>query len=458
MNITLQEKWALHIIDAWLNHRLRYSNLPGFQVCLRKGKEVILNRSYGYANLKTKRKLTTHDLFHIASHSKVFTSCAILRLIEKGRLGFDHLIIRYIPELKNHSDKRFQNITIRDLLSHRSGIFRDGPASDFWRLYKPFPSKEQLLQEILSADLIFTPNTYTKYSNSAFSLLGLVIEKLLGSSYNEAIHTLVLKDLSGKFFPDYLEEPELTYADGHSRGFFENIRAPLKHAPALALTSATGFCGTAEDTSLFFESLFLGKDLLKKEMRQELISLNWPVKNLPQERYGLGVLFSPFAQGMLVGHSGGYPGFRTYTVNWVGTDYVISFFLNTIEAIPFNAVKSIFYIIHKIKEVFTNSDLRNSRITPFFMTETTAIMCLLAKKKGIAFSLGSWSSPYEESLILTTKDGEKFLSPDEHGYLNAGEFITFNQDKEENITSMKWAGSTLFEEKIFLKKIQDTFL
>ena len=64
-----KEKLALQVIDIWLDYRSRFSNLPGFQVCIRKNNHIILSKAYGYANLDTKRRQTTKDLFHIASHS-----------------------------------------------------------------------------------------------------------------------------------------------------------------------------------------------------------------------------------------------------------------------------------------------------------------------------------------------------------------------------------------------------
>ena len=84
MNVTDKEKLALKVIDTWLDYRFRYSNLPGFQVCIRKSGKVLFSKAYGYSNLMTKKPLATRDLFHIASHSKTFTSCAVLQFAEQS--------------------------------------------------------------------------------------------------------------------------------------------------------------------------------------------------------------------------------------------------------------------------------------------------------------------------------------------------------------------------------------
>lgn len=458
MKINNTDKLALQAMDIWLDYRQRYSNLPGFQVCIRKKSQLIFSKAYGYANLKTKRILTTKDLFHIASHSKTFTSCAILQLAEQGKLDLQQRAIAYLPELKQHKDKRFQEITIRDLLSNRSGLFRDGRDSDFWELYKPFPSKEQFIQEILSSDLIVTPNTWSKYSNMGFSLLGFVIEYVLGMPYEKAMESLVLKKLKGtQIFPDYPEKFMAFFADGHSRPFLEGKRLPLKHAPALTLAPATGFCANAEDTSLFFGKLLQGKGLLKQEMQQELLSLNWSMKNSSHERYGLGLHFDRFSKGDLIGHGGGYPGFSTYTVNWSGTDYVISFFVNTNEAIPFKAVKGLIQIMDKIKLTFTNAEAKKATISPPLMNKWGSSLFILTKKKGLCLFLDTWL-PCEDALFLTSKNGEDYLCEKQSGYSNVGEKITFKKDTKRNILSVKWGSSLIPQEKIFLKNFKNTLL
>ena len=145
MQQNTKEKLALRIVDAWLDYQSRFTNLPGFQICIRKKGEIIFSKAYGYANLTTQRPLKTTDLFHIASHSKTFTTCAILQLVEQGKLRLDQPALDHLPELKNHKDKRFQQITIRDLLSNRSGIFRDGLDCEFWAFQKPFLSRAKIL-------------------------------------------------------------------------------------------------------------------------------------------------------------------------------------------------------------------------------------------------------------------------------------------------------------------------
>lgn len=458
MELNSKEKLALQVIDIWLDYRSRYSQLPGFQVCIRKKGDIVFSKAYGYGNLNTKRLLNTKDLFHIASHSKTFTSCAILQLVEQGRLSLQQSAVDYIPELKGHKDKRFKQVTIRDLLSNRSGLFRDGIESDFWELQKPFLSKEQLLQEVLASDLIVGPNEWSKYSNIGFSLLGLVLENALGMPYQKAMDFLILQKLpKTQIFSDYSENLGLSFANGHSRPILEGKRLPFKHAPAHAMAPATGFCANAEDTSLFFDKLLLGKGLLKKEMQQELLSLSWPVKNSPEERYGLGLAFDRLSDMTLIGHSGGYPGYSTNTISWEGTNFIISFFLNTNDNVPTNAIISIIRTLNIINSTFTDNEAKQAIISEPLMNKWGSLLFVLSKKTGLSLPLESWL-PCRDALHLTSKNGEEYLCDKLSGYDSMGEKISFKKDAFGNILSVKWGSDNYHQEKTFLKDFKNTLL
>ncbi len=455
MKLDDKARIAFQVIDTWLDYQSRYEDLPGFQVCVRKKGQLIFSKAYGHANLKTQRKLTTTDLFHIASHSKTFTSCAILQLVEQGKLTLEHKAITYIPELKNHKDKRFKEITIRDLLSNRSGLFRDGIDCEFWELQKPFLSKEEMIQEVLATDLVYAPNMHTKYSNMGFALLGLIIENVMGMSYQKAMETLIFNQLKRpNIHTDYIEKFKDHCTEGHSRPLPGKKGVPLIHAPARALAAATGFCANAEDTSLFFDHVLLGEGLLKTNMQQELRSLNWPVKNSSNERYGLGLKFDKYPDMQLVGHTGGYPGFATKTVHWEGTDYIFSFFLNVANSVPYDGVKSMIQIIKMIDQTFTHKEAKEIKVTGPLMSGWDDLIFVITKKKALCFIIDTWE-PYKRSLLLTSKNGEVYTCDQQNGFINPGEPITFKKDKAGNVISIKWGSSTFSQEKDFLKRLKN---
>lgn len=156
---------AVKYIDSWLAFRYSRLEMPGFTVAIRQKDKLLYSRAFGYADLATKTKLTTDHIFRIASHSKTFTATAIMQLQETGQLKIDDPAVQYVPWLMDHTDTRWQQVTIRQLLSHSAGVIRDGLDCDYWPVERPFPDFEEFKRELLRADLVIDNNTKLKYSN-----------------------------------------------------------------------------------------------------------------------------------------------------------------------------------------------------------------------------------------------------------------------------------------------------
>ncbi len=449
---TAFDKIALDVIDTWLAYRIRHTDLPGVQICIRKKGTVIFSKAYGVANTKTKRALKTTDLFHIASHSKMFTSCALLMLQEQERLNIADKIVTYIPELRQHADKRFKDITIRDLLSNRSGIFRDGVDCEFWRLQKPFLNKKRLLDEVLSTDLIYEPNTHTKYSNIGHSLLGLIIEQVTGQSYADALNDLVLRKLKTKnLLPDYRTDTKHSFADGHSRPYNNQPRQTFKHAAAAAMASATGFCGTAGDTSLFLYQFLYGTQLISKASQKELMNLLWPIQNSKTETYGLGLDVENDKDSVYMGHGGGYPGYTTQTHSVKDTDFIISAFIHTNVGFSMDIIKFCSSLFKKMDSYFKEKKPKNITISPIMLNNWNSQLYVLGKDKALRFDLDSWN-PLSSVAELTAKGKNIYLDEKEKGYNYPGEHKVLFYDATKKIKSIKVGGSSIATEQDFLKK------
>lgn len=114
--------------------------------------EVVFHHAYGVADQATAVPLTTNHLLRAASHSKMFTATALLQLQEQGLLRIDDNITTYIPWLAEHSDARWQTITLRQLLSHSAGAIRDGTAAGFWQGETAFPDRSCYIPAANDAD------------------------------------------------------------------------------------------------------------------------------------------------------------------------------------------------------------------------------------------------------------------------------------------------------------------
>jgi CubicO group peptidase (beta-lactamase class C family) len=154
---------SIKYIDSWLDIRYKTEDIPALAVAISHKGKILLNKAYGYADIDKKVKLTPQHIFRVASHSKTFTATVLMQLQEQGKLKIDDYAADYLPWLKTHKDKKWQKVTIRQLMSHGAGVIRDGQNSSFWQLERPFPDAKQLKEEILKADLVTENNTRLKY-------------------------------------------------------------------------------------------------------------------------------------------------------------------------------------------------------------------------------------------------------------------------------------------------------
>ena len=134
---------ALAYFDRWLAFRQHYLRVPGVQAAVLIGDTVELSTAHGLADVERAVPMTTEHLFRIASHSKTFTSTAVLQLVEQGRLRLDDTAGSWVPYLaEQHSP--LADVTVRELLSHAGRVYRDSRDGDFWQLRRRFPDRGQL--------------------------------------------------------------------------------------------------------------------------------------------------------------------------------------------------------------------------------------------------------------------------------------------------------------------------
>jgi CubicO group peptidase (beta-lactamase class C family) len=167
-----------------------YQNRDGFMgmVAVARDHQVIFQRGYGYANLKSKIPFTADTRFRIGSLTKQFTATAILLLQQDGKLKTSDPISRFYP----NAPAAWSRITLRNLLTHTSGI----PDVDFGLVStSSLHTPEDLMKGIPEKALEFQPGTKDEYANINFMLLGLVIEKASGKPYCQFLQKRIFRPL-----------------------------------------------------------------------------------------------------------------------------------------------------------------------------------------------------------------------------------------------------------------------
>lgn len=324
---------VLSYYDTLLSFGQRYFREPGLQVAVYADDGIAYEGAFGQANVENATPLTTRHLFRVASHSKSVTAVAVLQLVERGVLRLDDQAGARVKELDGTAAGR---LTLRDLLSHGSGLTRNGPEADYWQLETPFPSRDLLLGWLADAGSnVLEDNVRFKYSNIGYGLLGLVLEAT-GNPFGDHVRTeiagkLGLQDLAGEL--DDARRGE--YATGYSALAFGD-RVPIDNVGTDALAAATGVSSTARDLATFFAALLPGDERLLTDASKRLMGhpLWTTARSDATQRYALGVHVARVGENEVFGHGGLFPGHISRTIVDPERRMVVSVLINAVDGNP----------------------------------------------------------------------------------------------------------------------------
>lgn len=156
---------------------------PGISVLISENGVPVFKKGYGMSDLKTGSKTDPENVYAIGSMTKQFTAAGILILANEGKLKLEDDIKKYLPDYNSHG----KTITVENCLTHSSGIPSFTEIKDFDKLYQKKSSRDDVLKFFQDEELLFNPGTDFSYSNSAYFLLGLIIEHVSGMSYEDFI-------------------------------------------------------------------------------------------------------------------------------------------------------------------------------------------------------------------------------------------------------------------------------
>ncbi|MEE9363476.1 MAG: serine hydrolase [Cellulophaga sp.] len=182
-SIYAQEARELRGIDKELNELLVISKAAGFSVAVVKGDKIIYAKGFGYRDYENKISADANTLYAIGSSTKSFTSAILGQLEDEGKISLDDNPRKHLPELKFFNADMNNNIIIKDLMSHRTGL----PRHDFsWYLF-PTKDKDSLLQRIANHEPFTGIRQQWYYNNFMFLAQGVLAERVTGSSWEDNI-------------------------------------------------------------------------------------------------------------------------------------------------------------------------------------------------------------------------------------------------------------------------------
>jgi CubicO group peptidase (beta-lactamase class C family) len=313
---------AAAAIDRIVEAPIKAGRVAGASVSVARGAETIVSKSYGSADLELDVPMPSDASFEIGSVTKQFTAAAILLLAERGRLSLDDDVTKHLPEYPTHG----QRITIRHLLTHTSGIkgYTELPEfADLMALKKP---RETLVTLFGEKPLDFAPGTALVYNNSAYFLLGLIVEKLSGQSYADFVKANLFDraGMSGSYYCS-----ESTVHHHHAHGYdTENGTLVLKRFISHQWPySAGSLCSTAADLRGWLAALHGGRVLSAASYR----AMTTPavLADGTALRYGFGVALAEIGGRRAIAHGGGINGFLSEVEYFPDSGLSIVVLLNT---------------------------------------------------------------------------------------------------------------------------------
>lgn len=455
MNEKALEK-SLGFLKDWLRFMYERDNVPGFVVAVSHKGKVLFNEAYGQANIEENEQLKPDHIFRIASHSKTFTATAILQLQERGKLKLDDPVADYVPWLKQHHDKRFLNVTIRQVLSHGAGMIRDGLDSNYWQLDCPFPSLEQFKQDMLEAKLVIDNNIKLKYSNYGYSLLGCVVEAASGQSYKEFIVGSIIQPLGLRNTGvEYVSGLVGKLVTGYTRADFKGkTRRPIKHINTHAMAAATGFYSTSEDLCAFYSALIIGsKKLLSDESKKEMQKAQWQAENVYEAtEYGLGLEIAHPKKRRTFGHGGGFPGQVTKTICYPENELVVTVLMNCIDGRVGYAAKNIFNLICYFQDNWQTPKKEFVKFEGRYMSLWSIFDVVVLGDKLLVGYSDSWELFDWAEELVRAKDNE-FKITKADSFASEGESAQFNLNQNGEVKSVTYAGANCLPEKRYMELV-----
>lgn len=322
----------IHLLDSVYRALYASGSFNGNVLIAEKG-NVIFEKSYGFADAVTQKKLNPQSIFELASVSKQFTAMGVVLLKKRGKLNYDDPISKYLPELAFYN-----GVTIRNLLTHTGGV------PDYLYL-DVFREKWDKTKIATNADVItefakyrppldFQPNEKSQYSNTGYALLASIIERVSNQTYGQFLKTNIFNPLHMKhtfiYRRIYAPEKIKNYAEAYGTDSLLNYVSAYysienKFTTYNYLDGVVGARAVNSnlDDLLKWDRALYTDQLISVEDKKEIFG-SVKTKNGKENDYGFGwVLSRNEKYGKIFNHSGSWAGYITYIERHADSDKTI---------------------------------------------------------------------------------------------------------------------------------------
>jgi len=307
--------------DKLVQHYIDDGKAAGISIAVFRGKEKLLLKSYGFADLEFDVKLPADASFEIGSVTKQFTAAAIFQLLEQGKLGLDDDVTKYIK-----FDTQGKKVTIRHLLTHTSGIKGYTELPWFEQIADRKFARDTLLRLVEKEPFDFDPGEALIYSNSGFFMSGLIIEKVSGLSFEEYV-SKNLFDKAGMKNSYYGSENKIVKNRSHGYDMSDKGLVRTAYLDHTWPYAAGSLCSTVEDLVKWNDALHHGKILSSQIYDQFITPAKLNDGTVTHYAHGISVVERDGKR--VIEHGGGINGFYSLNRYYPADDMSIVVLINT---------------------------------------------------------------------------------------------------------------------------------
>jgi CubicO group peptidase (beta-lactamase class C family) len=436
-------------IDSLVERCRRTFNVPGIAVGVVKDGKLIHARGYGVANLETGRKVDEHTLFGVASNSKAFTTAAISMLVDEGRMTWDDKVVDHIPGFRLYDPYVTEAFTVRDLVTHRSGLGLGAGDLMMWPDGSDF-SRADIIHNLRYLKPVSAFRTKYDYDNLLYIVAGEVVAKVSGMPWEDFIEQRILKPLG-------FRNPAASLKRVRDRSNMIRPHVPVEGELKVVdidwsetANAAGGIWSSISDFSRWTLLLLnggrygdsLGKRLFSDAMHREMWS---PQTIIPANTrqpylthfaaYGLGWFLSDVRGYKQVTHTGGLAGIVTQHVLLPELGLGIIVFTNQQSGAAFsaisNTIKDGYLGVRGQDWVKTYADAERKGFAEADSVRRKVAAAIEAQKNkyksGFDFSpyLGTYRDAWFGDIVLSVRDGKPWVASRRSPRLS-GELLPYN--------------------------------
>jgi len=315
------------LIDPLVEAAMEDGLTPGISVGVMQDGEIVVAKGYGLADVENDVPATEHTVYRIGSVTKQFTAAAIMLLVQEGKLDLGADITEFFPDYPTNG----LSVTVEQLLNHTSGIKGYTEMQEFGEVMREDLTHDELIAIFSSAPFEFEPGERYQYSNSAFFLLGVIIEQLTEQSYADFVRDRL-------FAPLGMEDSHYLYntpiiprrAEGYAEADGELVNDAYL---SMHLPYAAGSLGSSALDLLLWQKALTGGKAVNPE---SYAAMTTPadLNDGSTHPYGYGLGMGNLDGHAKVSHGGGINGFLTQLAHYPEDGLTIAVLANSTSASP----------------------------------------------------------------------------------------------------------------------------